>query len=158
MAVLAKGLPVVFIPEQPTVAPVRDDVIHYGRGRQLPFSLTFRAQWMLFQKGLSCFPPPGVIPSGVRAAAHTVRAPHDVILTEHLARHAKAWTAGIPAGPRRSSRHTYHLTSPASACHAHRRYTLMNLRQHSSTCALAHSVRRSPKGVFLIYRSSFTQR
>jgi hypothetical protein len=46
MAALAKGLPVVFIPEQLPVAPVRNDVIDNGRRGYVSFSQTLDAQRM----------------------------------------------------------------------------------------------------------------
>ena len=120
MAVLAKGLPVCFVPEQPLIAPVRYDVIHHSRRRQLSCPPAFRAQRIPFQEVFSFSAPPGVISSGVSAAAYTVCAPHDVFTAEYLSRQAEAWASRIAAGSRRSSRHFMHLTSPASACRGNR--------------------------------------
>lgn len=46
MASLAKRLPVVLIPEQLLIAPMRDDVVDHGRRGNLPAPQTFRAQRM----------------------------------------------------------------------------------------------------------------
>ena len=105
MAALAKGLPVCFVPEQPLVTPVRNNMIHHGGGGKLAFPPAFRAQRMPLQKSFSFLPPSGVIAPGVRAAAHAIRAPHDMIPAEHLTRQTKTRTARIPAGSRRYSRH-----------------------------------------------------
>ena len=120
MAVLAKGLPVFFVPEQSLVAPVWDDMIHHRCRGQLAFPLALRTQGMPFQKRFSRSAPTRVIPAGIRSAAHTVRAPHDVIPAEYLSRQTEAWASWIAAGSRRSPRHSYHLTSPASAYRGNR--------------------------------------
>ncbi len=63
MAALAKRLPVLFIPKELHVAPVRDDVIH-NRGRsELALPQAFRAQRMLAQKT----PPRGAPATAVTA-------------------------------------------------------------------------------------------
>ena len=122
MTIFAKGLPVLLIPEQPLIAPVRDDVVDYGGGGQLAFLPAFCAQRMPFQEGFSFRSPAGVVPTRIRTTAQPVTAPHDVILAEDLAGSTKSRTAWIAAGPRRYSWHSFLLpTSPASACRGRHR-------------------------------------
>ena len=121
MAVLAKGLPIFYIPEQPGIAPMRHDMVDDGRRGHFAFLHAFRAKRMPLEEGFSCFPPPGVVAPGVRAAANVIRAPLDMIPAEDLSGFAEAWASGIPARSRRGSWHNDHLTSPASACRARRR-------------------------------------
>ena len=64
MAVLAKGLPVLFIPEQRPVAAMRDDVIHNRRGRERAVALAFRAQRMRAEET-----PPRCLPFLIIATA-----------------------------------------------------------------------------------------
>jgi len=72
MAVLAKGLPVFFIPEQFLITSVRDDVIHDRcRGQYTVFS-AFRAKRIPLQKGSTGFTPTAVVSALYRTAAHTV--------------------------------------------------------------------------------------
>ena len=72
MAVLTKGLPVVFIPEKRMITAMGDDMINYCRGRQHTAFQTFGAQWMPGQKRLSRFSPVCVITTGSRSAAQTI--------------------------------------------------------------------------------------
>ena len=81
MAVLAKGLPVVMIPEQVFIPPVWKDMIHNSRGSCPPISLTFQAQGMPSQISF-----PGSSPSGVIAAACSIlpRIQDTVYLAIHI--------------------------------------------------------------------------
>jgi len=72
MAVLAKGLPVCFIPKQLLVTTVWDDVIYHRGGRELSLSHTFRTQRMLLEERFSRFAPAGIISASFRAAAHAI--------------------------------------------------------------------------------------
>lgn len=45
MAVLAKGLPVLFIPEKRMIAAMGYDMVDHGRGRQRTVFQAFGAQW-----------------------------------------------------------------------------------------------------------------
>ena len=54
VAAFAKGLPVAFVPKQLLVAPVRDDVVNYGGGRELTMLHTFRTQRMDAEKPCRC--------------------------------------------------------------------------------------------------------
>ena len=72
MAVLAKGLPVLFIPEKCMIAAMGYDMVDHGRGRQCAVFQTFGAQWMPKQKRLPRFSPVRVRSSGCCAAAQAV--------------------------------------------------------------------------------------
>ena len=121
MAVLTKRLPVFHVPEQLVIPPVRYDMIDHGRRGHFAFLHAFRTERMSLQEDFSCSPPPGIVAPGVRAAANVVCAPLDMLSAEDLSGLTEAWASGIPARPRRGSWHNDHLTSPASACRAHRR-------------------------------------
>ena len=120
MAVLAKGLPIMFIPEQLAIAAMRNDMVNYRRRSQSSILPALRAQRMLLQEGRSCFPPSGVVPPCIRAAAHTVGAVLPVFPAIHAAV-AEVGASGKTAGASWRSRHVVHLTSPASAYRARRR-------------------------------------
>ena len=72
MAVLAKGLPILFIPEKLAVAAMGNDMVNYGRGSQHTVFQAFGAQGMPGKKRFSRFSPVCVIPSGSRTAAQTI--------------------------------------------------------------------------------------
>lgn len=72
MAVLTKGLPVLFIPEKHMIAAMGNDMVDHGCGRQCAVFQTFGAQWMPGQKRLSRFSPVCVITTGSRSAAQTI--------------------------------------------------------------------------------------
>ena len=57
MAVLAKGLPVLFIPEKRMIAAMGNDMVDHGRGRQHTAFQAFVAQRMPGQKRLPRFSP-----------------------------------------------------------------------------------------------------
>jgi len=46
MAVLAKGLPIAFIPEKRHITPVRDNVVNHGRWCQFSLVFTLRTERM----------------------------------------------------------------------------------------------------------------
>ena len=98
MAALAKGLPVLLIPEQRHVTAMRDDVVDHGCWGQYAVSAAFRAERVLTEEQRSGLAPAGVIPAHVRSAAQRVMT---VLLTVFLAVYAavaQVGTAGIPAG------------------------------------------------------------
>ena len=98
MAALAKGLPVLFIPEQHSVSAMRDDVVDHRRWGQHAVPAAFRAKRILTEEQRSGFAPAGVISASVRPAAQRVMA---VLLAVFLAVHAavaQVRAAGIPAG------------------------------------------------------------
>ena len=65
MAAFAKRLPVAFIPKQLPVAPMRDDVINHGGGRELALLHAFRAQRMAAEKPCAgCSPLAAISPTG----------------------------------------------------------------------------------------------
>lgn len=72
MAVLAKGLPILFIPEKLTVAAVRNNMVDHSRRHQHTVFQAFSAQWMPGEKRLPRFSPVRVISSGCCAAAQAV--------------------------------------------------------------------------------------
>ena len=57
MAVLAKGLPVFFVPEKSLVTAMRHDVVNDGGGCELAVSLAFRAQRVQLQVVRTSFAP-----------------------------------------------------------------------------------------------------
>ena len=72
MAALAQGLPVFFLPEQPHIAPVRDNVVNNSGGSQ-PASLhAGSAQRVLFQKRLPCSLPFPVVAAEGGTAAQSI--------------------------------------------------------------------------------------
>ena len=98
MAALAKGLPVLFIPEQRRVAAMRDDVVDHRRWGQHAVLAAFRTERILAEEQRSGLAPAGVVPARVRPAAQRVMA---VLLAVFLAVHAavaQVRAAGIPAG------------------------------------------------------------
>ena len=99
MASLAERLPVGLIPEQPLIAPMRDDVIHHCCGHDLALRKAEGAQRMLLQEESASLTPAAVVPTGISTAAQPVAAPFHMILTEHLTLLAEARTTGIAAGP-----------------------------------------------------------
>ena len=72
MAVLAKGLPVLFIPEKHMIAAMGYDMVDHGRRRQRTAFQAFGAQRMPGQKRLPRFSPVCVITTGSRSAAQTI--------------------------------------------------------------------------------------
>ena len=72
MAVLTKGLPVLFIPEKRMIAAMGNDMVDHGRGRQCAVFQTFGAQRMPKQKRLPRFSPVCVIAPGGSTAAQTI--------------------------------------------------------------------------------------
>ena len=72
MAVLAKGLPVLFIPEKRMITAMGNDMVDHGCGRQHTAFQTFDAQRTPKQKRLPRFSPVCVITTGSRTAAQTI--------------------------------------------------------------------------------------
>jgi hypothetical protein len=99
MAFLAETFPVGLIPEQPLVAPVRDNMVYYCCWDNLSLRLTESTERMLLQEQRTGFTPAGIIPTGACTAAHPVITVHPVILTEHLALFAEPGTPRVAAGP-----------------------------------------------------------
>lgn len=65
MTAFAKRLPVAFIPEQILVAPVRDDVVNHGGGREFALLHTLRTQRMAAKKPCAgCAPLAAISPTG----------------------------------------------------------------------------------------------
>ena len=57
MAVLAEGLPVLFIPEKRMIAAMGNDMVDHGCGSQHTAFQAFNAQWMPGQERLPRFSP-----------------------------------------------------------------------------------------------------
>ena len=110
MAVLAKGLPVLFIPEKLAVAAMGNVMVDHCRRRQGAVFQTFGAQWMPGQKRLPRLSPGCVIAPGGSTAAQTICG----IIRMFLAVNpllAEIGTAGVTAGAFWASRH---IESPYS--------------------------------------------
>lgn len=72
MASLAQRLPVVFIPEQLLIAPVRNHMVDY-RCRCEPAVLhALIAQRVALQESRAGLSPAAVVATGLRAAAHSI--------------------------------------------------------------------------------------
>lgn len=72
MAALAKGLPIVFIPEQPLIPAMRDDMVNHRRRRDLPVLHALIAQRIALQKAGAGFSPAAIIATGFSTAAPAV--------------------------------------------------------------------------------------
>lgn len=72
MAVLTKGLPVLFIPEKRMIAAMGNDMVDHGRRRQRTVLQAFGAQRTPGQKRLPRFSPVCVIAPGGSTAAQTI--------------------------------------------------------------------------------------
>ena len=98
MAVLTKGLPVLFIPEKHMIAAMGNDMVDHGCGRQCAVFQTFGAQWMPGQKRLPRLSPVCVIAPGGSTAANSVMAPFFSVIFAVNPLLAEIGTAGITAG------------------------------------------------------------
>ncbi len=72
MAVLTKGLPVLFIPEKRMITAMGNDMVDHGRRRQRTAFQAFGAQRMPGQKRLPRLSPACVITPGGSTAAQTI--------------------------------------------------------------------------------------
>ena len=97
MAVLAKGLPVLFIPEKHMIAAMGNDMVDHGRGRQCAVFQTFGAQWTPGQKRLPRLSPVCVIAPGGSTAAQTICRIIRMLLAVNPIL-AEIGTAGVTAG------------------------------------------------------------
>ena len=98
MAVLTKGLPVLFIPEKRMIAAMGNDMVDHGRGRQRTIFQAFGTQRTPGQKRLSCLSPVRVISSGGCAAANGIMTPFFSVLIAVNPPLAEMGTAGVTAG------------------------------------------------------------
>lgn len=108
MAALAKGLPVLFVPEQIRVAAMRLDMIHNGCRNEPSFLFASDAPGMTFQEEL-----PGLLPLSPVATQRGVlpfalALPFMFITILSSVRH-QLWASRILAGRLRSSGHSHHL-------------------------------------------------
>ena len=93
MAVLAKGLPVAFVPEEFRIATMRDDVINHRCRGDLVLFHAGRTERMLAQKELARFAPPAVISAFIRTISHIQRM---MLFTVHTVRQPR--TSRMAAG------------------------------------------------------------
>ena len=108
VASLAKGLPVAFIPEQLSVATMRDDMIDHRRRGDCPALHALVAQRISLQKRRAGFAPAGIVATGFRTAAHAVgRKLHMLGAINALV--AQIRTARIATGAFWCFGHEYHL-------------------------------------------------
>ena len=98
MAVLAKGLPILFIPEKLAVAAMGNNMIDHGRRRQRTAFQAFGAQWTPGQKRLPRFSPVCVIAPGGSTAANSIMAPFFSVIFAVNPLLAEMGTAGVAAG------------------------------------------------------------
>ena len=97
MAALAKGLPIVFIPEKITISAMGNDMIYHGRRGQYAVFLAFRAQGIPGQKNFSRPLPARIVPPRSRAAADSVVTPFFAMPLAVDAAVAEVGTARIAA-------------------------------------------------------------
>ena len=95
MAVLTKGLPVLFIPEKHMIAAMGNDMVDHGRRRQRTVLQAFGAQRTPGQKRLPRLSPVRVISSGGCAAANGIMTPFFSVLIAVNPLLAEIGTAGI---------------------------------------------------------------
>ena len=106
MAFFAECLPILLIPEQQKVTPVRNDVINHRRRGDLPIFQAALAQGISMQKQLACFTPPGIIAPCSCVAPQRIMRPFLAMCLTIGARFAQIRTAGIAAG---ASRFHWHM-------------------------------------------------
>ena len=108
MAALAKGLPVLFIPEELCITTVRFDMVDDRRRDESSFCFAADAPGMTFQEEL-----PGLLPLSPVATQRGVlpfalALPFMFITILSSVRH-QLWASRILAGRLRSSGHSHHL-------------------------------------------------
>ena len=110
MAVLTKGLPVLFIPEKHMIAAMGNDMVDHGCGRQHTAFQAFDAQRTPGQKRLPRLSPACVIPSSRCTAAQTIcRIIRMLLAVNPLL--TEIWATGVAAGSLGNFRH---IESPYS--------------------------------------------
>ena len=110
MAVLAKGLPIVFIPEKRHIAAVRDNMVNNRRRLQFSLAFALRAQWMPPQEQRTGLSPPAVITACGCTAPKAIIGIRGVFRTIHAAV-AQVRAPWIAAG---AFWLVWHLLSPRS--------------------------------------------
>ena len=106
MALFTQWLPVFLVPEQPHIAPVRDNMVNNGGGSQSASLHADSTQRVLFQKCLPCgLPFPVVAAEGGTAAQGIGRKLRCMLRTVHLPRLTEARTARLPAWAKGCMRH-----------------------------------------------------
>ena len=108
MAALAKGLPVLLIPEQIRVAAMRFDMVNDGRRDEPSFFLAADAPGVAFQEKPPGFLPFSPVATQPRALPFPLALPFMFLTIFSSIRHQPG-AARIFAGPLRSSGHLHHL-------------------------------------------------
>ena len=72
MAVLAKGLPVFFVPEQSWIATMRNDVVYYGCWSEFSILPALNAQRILPQESCSGATPFSIVSAFSRGSAQSI--------------------------------------------------------------------------------------
>ena len=98
MALLAQGLPVAFVPEEPQIAPVRQDMVDHRRRRQYAALQTGGAQGIARQKTPAGFPPVRAVSAFCGAAPPAFRG-FALVFCAIRPFLAQVRAAGIPTGP-----------------------------------------------------------
>ena len=105
MAVPAKGLPVVFVPEKDRISAMRNDVIDHSCRGEFTFLHALDAQRMLSQESCSGISPFTVISALSRISAQMIRRIIRMIIAINTMI-TQIRVSGEPAGAFRASRHT----------------------------------------------------
>ena len=108
MAALAKGLPVLFIPEELGIAAMRFDVVDDRRRDEATFCFAADAPGMTFQEELPGFLPFPSVTTRLCAGPFALAIPFVFFTVFSSVRH-QPWTARILAGRLWSSWHLHHL-------------------------------------------------
>jgi len=96
MAVLAKGLPILFVPEKNGISPVRNNVIDNGCRRQPSIRTAFCTERILFKEKRPGRTPLAVVATLGRVSSEPISAEFGMLLAVHAAV-AQVGTARIPA-------------------------------------------------------------
>ena len=107
MAVLAQGLPILFVPEKPHVAAMGHDMVHHSRRGQLSIPSTLRTQRISLKVGAS-----GRLPAAIIAPCGSVFPGIQGPMCLAVDLITEGWTARMTAGALRFHRHNFpHNTS-----------------------------------------------
>lgn len=108
MAALAKGLPVLFVPEQLRITTMRFNVVDNRRRNEASLCFTANAPWMTFQEELSCLLPLSAVTTRLCTGPVAPALPF-VFVTIFSSIGYQPGAAWILAGRLRSSWHLHHL-------------------------------------------------
>ena len=115
MAAFAKRLPILFVPEQFFVAPVRNDMVNNRGRRQLAIFSAFRAERILFKKQR-----PGRAPFAVITSLGSVLPGIQLAMCFAVYAVREVRTARMPAWPLRFSGHMLTSQHQQSSVVVHR--------------------------------------